>query len=64
LPVSIDEFKFFLPAHQGYSGYVHKGEGRLRVHPKSVRELKEKISKVTGRSIGMSIETRKPALIT
>jgi hypothetical protein len=46
----------------GYSFYVYKGEGRLRVHPKSVRKLKDKIREVTGRSNGMSIEERKTRL--
>jgi group II intron reverse transcriptase/maturase len=46
----------------GYSFYVHKGEGRLKVHPKSVRKLKEKIREITGRSNGMSIEARKDRL--
>jgi len=46
----------------GYSFYVHKGEGRLRVHPKSVMKLKEKVREVTGRNNGMSIHTRKTRL--
>ncbi len=37
----------------GYGFYVHKGEGRLRVHSKSVRKLKERIREVTGRNNGM-----------
>jgi len=43
----------------GYSFYVYKGEGRLRVHTKSIRKLKDKIREVTGRSNGMGIEQRK-----
>ncbi|WP_136479708.1 group II intron reverse transcriptase/maturase [Acetivibrio thermocellus] len=43
----------------GYSFYVHREEGKLRVHPKSVRKLKEKIREVTGRSNGMGIDERK-----
>jgi RNA-directed DNA polymerase len=46
----------------GYSFYVHKGEGRLRVHPKSIRKLKDKVREVTGRNNGMSIDTRKARL--
>jgi len=46
----------------GYGFYVHKGEGRLRAHPKSVKKLREKIRKVTGRSNGMSIDNRKTKL--
>ncbi|MGE5612791.1 MAG: group II intron reverse transcriptase/maturase, partial [Bacillota bacterium] len=46
----------------GYSFYTCKGEGRLRVHPKSVKKLKDRIREVTGRSNGMSIELRKARL--
>jgi len=46
----------------GYSFYVYRGEGRLRIHPKSVRKLKDKIREVTGRSNGMGIEERKSRL--
>ena len=46
----------------GYGFYVHKGEGRFRVHSKSVRKLKEKIRKITGRNNGMSIDNRKARL--
>ena len=46
----------------GYSFYIHKGEGRLRVHPKSILKLKDKIREVTGRSNGMGIEARKTRL--
>ncbi len=46
----------------GYSFYIYRGEGRLRIHPKSVRKLKDKIRKVTGRSNGMGIEERKTRL--
>ena len=37
----------------GYGFYVYKGEGRIRVHPKSVQKLKDKIREITGRSNGM-----------
>ncbi len=43
----------------GYSFYVYRGEGRLRIHPKSIRNLKDKIRQITGRSNGMGIEARK-----
>lgn len=46
----------------GYGFYVYKGEGRLRVHPKSIRKLKDKIREVTGRSNGMGIAERKTRL--
>jgi len=43
----------------GYSFYICKGEGRLRIHPKSIQKLKDNIREVTGRSNGMGIEARK-----
>lgn len=43
----------------GYAFYRFKGECRLRVHPKSINKLKDKLKEVTGRSNGMSIEGRK-----
>jgi len=43
----------------GYSFYIYKGEGRLRVHPKSVQKFKDKIRAITGRSNGMGIKSRK-----
>jgi group II intron reverse transcriptase/maturase len=46
----------------GYGFYVDRGEGRLRVHPKSIRKLKDKIREITGRSNGMSIEGRRKRL--
>lgn len=46
----------------GYGFYIYRGEGRLRIHPKSVRKLKEKIRIVTGRSNGMGVDERKPRL--
>lgn len=46
----------------GYAFYIYKGEGRLRVHPESVRKLKDNLRKVTGRSNGMSILRRKERL--
>ncbi len=46
----------------GYGFYIYRGEGRLRIHPKSVKKLKDKIRIVTGRSNGMGIEERKSRL--
>ena len=46
----------------GYSFYVYRGEGRLRIHPKSIAKFKDKVREVTGRSNGMGIEERKTRL--
>jgi len=46
----------------GYSFYVSKGEGRLRVHPKSIAKMKERIRKLTSRSNGWGYARRKEAL--
>jgi len=46
----------------GYSFYVHKGEGRLRVHPKSIAKMKERIRTLTSRSNGWGYARRKEAL--
>ena len=46
----------------GYGFYIYRGEGRLRIHPKSIQKLKDKIRKVTGRSNGMGIQERKDRL--
>jgi RNA-directed DNA polymerase len=43
----------------GYGFYIYRGKGRLRIHPKSVKKLEDKIRLVTGRSNGMGIEERK-----
>jgi len=43
----------------GYSFYIHEGEGRLRIHPRSAQKFKDKIREVTGRSNGMGILERK-----
>ena len=53
----IREVKFL-----GYSFYKYKGEGRLRIHPKSVEKMKAKIKKLTSRSNGWGNERRKIAL--
>ncbi|MFX0560732.1 group II intron maturase-specific domain-containing protein [Tepidibacillus infernus] len=42
--------------------YIYRGEGRLRIHPKSIQKLKDKIREVTGRSNGMGIEERRTKL--
>jgi group II intron reverse transcriptase/maturase len=46
----------------GYSFYVNKGEGRLRVHPKSIAKMKERIKTLTSRSNGWGYARRKEAL--
>lgn len=46
----------------GYGFYIYRGEGRLRIHPKSIRKLKDKIREVTGRSNGMGIEERRTGI--
>lgn len=53
----IREIKFL-----GYSFYVYKGEGRLRVHPKSIAKMKERIKTLTSRSNGWGYARRKEAL--
>ncbi|RLA21735.1 MAG: group II intron reverse transcriptase/maturase [Gammaproteobacteria bacterium] len=53
----ISEVKFL-----GYSFYVKRGEGRLRVHPKSIAKLKERIKTLTSRSNGWGNAKRKEAL--
>lgn len=42
----------------GYSFYRYKGKCRLRVHPKSVGKMKDKIRKLTDRNNGMSNAVR------
>lgn len=46
----------------GYSFYRYKGEGRLRLHPKSALKLKAKIKELTARSNGWGHDRRKEAL--
>jgi group II intron reverse transcriptase/maturase len=46
----------------GYSFYVIRGEGRLRVHPKSIAKMKERIRTLTSRSNGWGYARRKEAL--
>ena len=42
----------------GFSFYYHKGMARIRIHATSLRRLKAKLKKLTGRSIGISMATR------
>ena len=42
----------------GYSFYRHKGKCRLRIHPKSVIKMKNKIRELTDRNKGISNEVR------
>jgi len=46
----------------GYAFYLLKGEGRLRVHPKSIAKMKKRIKELTGRSKGWSYEVRRKKL--
>ena len=46
----------------GYSFYIYRGEGRLRIHSKSVTKFKDKVREVTGCSNGMGIEERRTRL--
>jgi RNA-directed DNA polymerase len=46
----------------GYSFYVYKGEGRLRVHPRSIAKMKRRIRTLTSRSNGWGYARRKEAL--
>jgi group II intron reverse transcriptase/maturase len=46
----------------GYSFYVHKGVGRMRVHQKSVAKMKERVRTLTSRSNGWGYARRKDAL--
>ena len=46
----------------GYAFYQHKGQCRFRVHPKSIKAMKERIRELTARSNAMSSEYRPQAL--
>jgi len=46
----------------GHGFYINKGKGRLRVHPKSITKMKEKVKLLTSRSNGWGNERRKEAL--
>jgi group II intron reverse transcriptase/maturase len=46
----------------GYTFYRYRGEGRLRIHPKSVEKMKAKIKRLTSRNNGWGNERRKEAL--
>lgn len=55
--VPISKVKFL-----GYSFYKIKGEGRLRIHPKSVSKMKATLKRLTSRSNGWGNERRKQTL--
>jgi len=55
--VPINKVKFL-----GYSFYKTKGEGRLRIHPKSVKKMKAKLKELTSRSNGWGNDRRKDTL--
>lgn len=46
----------------GYSFYKVKGEGRLRLHPKTILKMKAKLKELTSRSNGWGNERRKEKL--
>jgi RNA-directed DNA polymerase len=46
----------------GFGFYINKGKGLLRVHPKSIAKMKEKMKLLTCRSNGWGNERRKEAL--
>jgi RNA-directed DNA polymerase len=46
------------PKFLGFSFYMKKGEAKIRVHPKSIKKLKEKLKAVTGRSNAMRMDER------
>lgn len=46
----------------GYAFYVNKGKARLRVHPKSITKMKERIRVLTSRSNGWGNARRKEKL--
>lgn len=54
---SINKVKFL-----GYTFYRNRGKGRLRVHPKSIRKMKERIKTLTSRSNGWGDAQRKESL--
>ena len=46
----------------GYGFYINRSKGRMRVHPKSIVKMKEKLKQLTSRSNGWGNEKRKVAL--
>ena len=46
----------------GYSFYIYKGEGRLRIHPRSAAKMKARIKELTSRSNGWGNDRRKETL--
>lgn len=57
LVANVSKIKFL-----GYSFYIYKNEGRLRLHPKSYLKMKERIRKLTSRSNGWGDAKRKESL--
>lgn len=53
-----DVARFNEVKYLGYAFYRSKGECRFRVHPKSVKAMKERIKELTARSNAMSNEYR------
>ena len=54
---TVNDIKFL-----GYTFYQLNGEGRLRIHPKSVSKMKTRIKQLTSRSNGWGNERRKEVL--
>jgi group II intron reverse transcriptase/maturase len=54
IAANVKDIKFL-----GYSFYIFKGEGKLRIHPKSIAKLKESLKLLTSRSNGWGNENRK-----
>jgi len=46
----------------GYTFYIYRGKGRLRVHPKSIAKMKKRIKELTSRSNGWGYEKRRDKL--
>jgi RNA-directed DNA polymerase len=46
----------------GYSFYIHRKEGRLRLHPKTITKMKARIKELTSRSNGWGDVRRKETL--
>lgn len=46
----------------GYTFYVYRGEGKLRVHPKAIAKMKQRVKELTHRSTGWGYEERRKKL--
>lgn len=46
----------------GYTFYIYRGKGRLRVHPRSITKMKKRIKELTNRSNGWGYEYRRTKL--